>query len=165
MTSSPTNAFAVFGFEPTMEIDRDDLESRYLAESRASHPDFHTQSDPEAQATALRRSADVNDAYRILRDPWKRAEACIEARDPGALEATKTLDGMFLMEAMELAEEVAEASPDAHDALRARIEPSVDAFLASIRSALASGDTREAATLVHKARYSRKALRDLDASE
>jgi molecular chaperone HscB len=155
--------FAVFGLAVAHDLDPRALETRYIELSRACHPDHHAQADADAQVAMLTRAADVNEAYRVLRDPWRRAEAMLAQRAPGLLASCKTLAPAFLMDAMELAEQVAEARGDhaAASALHARIEVLVAADLAAVGSALASSDWPSAATRLHQSRYHRKALHDL----
>lgn len=156
--------FAVFGLPVSHDLEPHTLERRYLELSRACHPDHHQAADADAQIALLSRAADVNDAYRVLRDDWRRAEAVLAQRAPDALEATKTLSPTFLLAAMELAESVAECPPGpAADALRLRLQSLVADDLAAIRSALSAAQWRTAATRLHESRYHRKALHDLTA--
>ncbi len=160
-----TDAFAVLGLDPAMNLCPVELETRYLELSREFHPDFASGESADTQAERIRRSADVNDAYRALRNPWVRAERVAEVLDPGCMERTKALPPMFLMEAMELAEEVAGRSDDARPALHAKIEADVNDYLARITQALEESRGADAAVLLHESRYFRKALHDLDDPE
>ncbi|MCA8941366.1 MAG: Fe-S protein assembly co-chaperone HscB [Planctomycetes bacterium] len=158
-----TDPFAVLGLEPSMDLPRDELEQRYLEASRETHPDRAAASADET--ATLRRSAEVNDAYRALRDPWRRAEVIIAKADPSALDRKKDLCPVFLMEAMELAERVADAEPSEFSKLRQSIESRRDSYLQRLRSALAENRIDDAAVLLHESRYCRKALRDLEERE
>ena len=153
--------FAELELPAALELDKGELERRFVALSRDSHPDRHRDAGADEQIAVLERSARLNDAYRVLRDRWRRAEALLELREPGVMDATKKLDPMFLGEAMELAEEVAEAGADAATALRARLGAEIEADWTAIGEAAATGDWRAAATRLHQSRYRRKALADL----
>lgn len=146
-----------------MDLSRDDLDERYHELSRVSHPD-HARGDVE-QACAIQRSAAINDAYRALRDPWRRAEMLIVRADRDALERKKDLCPVFLMEAMDLAEQVADAAPERLPALREELEERCSSYLERLRSALSDQRIEDAAVLLHESRYCRKALRDLDQRE
>ena len=63
---------------PSLALDSDDLKRRFYERSRQWHPDRFSQAGKEAQETALQRSAVLNDAFRTLRDPVKRAEYFLE---------------------------------------------------------------------------------------
>ncbi|MEC7726315.1 MAG: DnaJ domain-containing protein, partial [Planctomycetota bacterium] len=106
------DAFAVFGVPRALDLDANDLELRYLQLSRECHPDHHRSEDVGESVAVLQRAAEVNDAWNVLKDRWKRARALLEAEAPGVLEANKKLDPMFLADALELAEEVAFADGD-----------------------------------------------------
>lgn len=165
--SSP-DPFAALGLEPALELDLEALEESYLARSRDAHPDrwsdeLRSSDDPERLAEALALSAAINDAYRTLRDRWLRAGVLIDHIDSTARDATRSLSPAFLVEAMELAEAVAEVSADGAAALRAEIETRTEDAFASIAEALGAGDARAAATALHQSQYFRKARADLDA--
>src|SRR5260370_40319030 len=63
---------------PSLALDSDDLKRRFYERSRQWHPDRFSQAGKKAQETALQRSAVLNDAFRTLRDPVKRAEYFLE---------------------------------------------------------------------------------------
>lgn len=157
------DVFAVFGLEPRLDIARSELEARYLELSRACHPDHHAAAGADERIALLTRAAEVNDAYRILRDPWQRAEALVERAAPGTLAATKSLDPSFLADALELAEEVANTEPgtDGADALRARLIAALAGDWDALAAAVERESWHDAAVQLHEARYHRKALRDL----
>ncbi|MFY9344194.1 MAG: Fe-S protein assembly co-chaperone HscB [Planctomycetota bacterium] len=163
---SPVTArdpFTVFGVPRSLDLDDRQLEQRYLALSRECHPDrFRAQETVDCVAV-LARAAEVNDAWRILRDPWQRAKALLEAQRPGVLNRNKKLDPGFLAAALELAEEVAFAKPDAIPALRARLQQALAGDFAALRHHVAGGDLDAAAKQFHASHYHQKALADLDA--
>jgi molecular chaperone HscB len=156
-----SDPFAVLGVPRRIDLDERELEQRYLALSRDAHPDHHQQAAADAQAEALRRSAAINDAYRLLRDRWRRAETLVELTAPGAMARTKQLDPEFLGAAIELAEAVATATPGEKPALAARIEQELERRFAAVAQAFAEPQAETAARRLHEARYWRKALADL----
>ena len=164
MTHVPApDPFAVFGLERAMDVDDRALEQRYLKLSRECHPDLHRAQVNADCIAVLQRSAEINDAWKILRDPWQRARALLELRDPGVLERNKKLDPAFLGEALELAEEVAMANGAAVAPLRERLAATLAADLTAIRNDLAHGENDAAARRMHQSHYHRKALQDLNA--
>lgn len=156
------NPFAVLGLEPRMDLPAKELEQAYLSLSRETHPDAHPGATPEEQVQILSRSADINDAHKVLKDPWRRATAILELRQVGIMGDTKQLEPAFLMEAMEQAEAVANCDEPARAALLARLETQVEQCLAQVTAAIQQGHDREAAVLIHQARYHRKAHQDLE---
>lgn len=154
--------FTVFGLPRSLDLDERALESRYLRLSRDCHPDLHRSKETGDCIAVLQRSAEINDAWRILRDPWQRARALLELLSPGALERNKRLDPAFLAEALELAEEVAFADGEATSRLRERLQQAIAADYAAVRAALDAGDADAAARRFHASHYHQKALQDLD---
>ena len=160
-----TDPFEVLGVARSLDLDAVELETLWIRKSREVHPDHLGDLPADEQTRALGRAAELNDAYRALRDRWQRVEALCEVLEPGVLERTKTLPPAFLMEAMETAEEAADVDPgsDAARALDARLAAAETAWFDEIRDACASGDAERAAIALHKSRYDRKALADLRA--
>ncbi|MCA8954420.1 MAG: Fe-S protein assembly co-chaperone HscB [Planctomycetes bacterium] len=153
--------FTVLGVAPEMDLDERALETRYRRLATESHPDFNRGLDAAAHVEMLERAARLNDAFHVLRDPWRRAVALIELRDAQAMQQTKTLCPVFLMEAMETREAVDDAALDRLATLRSEIEAKLAHYLEDVRGHLARGEVRTAATLVHQSNYYRKALADL----
>ncbi|MCC6669671.1 MAG: Fe-S protein assembly co-chaperone HscB [Planctomycetes bacterium] len=156
--------FATLELEVRMDLDPATLEGNYLRLSRLSHPDLLGSLPAEAQIEAMARSARLNDAYRVLRDPWHRARAILDLRAPGAFAGAKRLSGEFLAGMMDLAEEIATARGDAVAPLRARLRRTIDGYLQRICEQLARGEYHAAAVSLHESNYHRKALHDLDAA-
>jgi len=160
--SPALDPFSVLGVPHTLDLDPRLLEQRYHELSRTCHPDLHRSTATADCIAVLQRSAEVNDAFRVLRDPWERAKALLELRSPGVLDREKRLDPEFLMQALELAESVATAEPAQRPALRAELQQALALDFAAIAKADQKGDFAAAARLFHAASYHRKALRDLE---
>ena len=157
------DAFAVFGVARTLDLDEQELELRYLKLSRDCHPD-HNRSEKITDCVAvLQRSAEINDAWNVLRDPWRRARAFLEAESPGVLDRNKKLDPMFLMAALELEEEVAHADSNNQELLLAKLQTAIDADYEALRNDVAQGKLDAAAKRVHQSHYHLKAWNDLEA--
>lgn len=161
-TPPALDPFSVLGVEHTLDLDARVLEQRYHELSRACHPDLHRSTATADCIAVLQRAAEVNDAFRVLRDPWERARALLELRAPGVLDREKQLDPAFLLAALELAEAVATAGVAAIPALRAELQQALAADFAAVAAAAQAGDFAAGARRFHAANYHRKALRDLD---
>jgi molecular chaperone HscB len=66
--------FAFFGLERKLQIDGGALQKRFYELSRQWHPDRFTRRPVEEQNQALEATSILNDGYRTLKDPVKRAE-------------------------------------------------------------------------------------------
>jgi molecular chaperone HscB len=131
--------FATLGVEPRFDLDPIELERRHRELSRALHPDRHAAEAPAQRRIALSRAIEVNEAYRLLRDPIRRAERVLAHRGvPVGETAEPPASPQLLMEMMESREELA-------DAVRARDSARVEALGKGMRD-------REAALLSRLAR-------------
>ncbi|MBL9079531.1 MAG: Fe-S protein assembly co-chaperone HscB [Planctomycetes bacterium] len=155
--------FTVFGLPRALDLDERALEQRYLRLSRECHPDRLRATDAGDCIAVLQRAAEINDAWQVLRDPWRRARALLEAERPGVLERNKRLDPGFLASALDLAEAVADARGAATAPLRAQLTAALAADWDRLRGHVLRGELDAAARAVHESHYHTKALHDLDA--
>jgi len=68
-----TDYYALFGIPKSLNLSLDVLQQRYYELSRELHPDRFMRKPEAEQQRALEMSSALNDAYRTLRDPLKRA--------------------------------------------------------------------------------------------
>ncbi|MGB2642383.1 MAG: Fe-S protein assembly co-chaperone HscB [Candidatus Acidiferrum sp.] len=66
--------FAVFGLPRKLWIGMDALEQKFLQLSWKLHPDNFVNANEEERELSLKRSSELNDAYRTLSDPVARVE-------------------------------------------------------------------------------------------
>lgn len=100
----------MLGVERRFDLDLAVLGKTHRELSRALHPDRYVQAGASERRAALDKAASVNEAWRTVRDPIKRAEALFrvhgiavgENHEPKATPA-------FLMEVLEEREALAEA--------------------------------------------------------
>ncbi|HUS47065.1 MAG TPA: Fe-S protein assembly co-chaperone HscB [Phycisphaerae bacterium] len=91
------------------DIDQQALHESYVALSRHTHPDYHVDDSTEAQALSMTVSAAVNEAYRTLSDPIRRAAYLLELLGgPPSAEDKSVPDG-FLETMMMMQEELMDA--------------------------------------------------------
>jgi molecular chaperone HscB len=170
--------FERLGLPRRFSIDANELERAYLARSRAIHPDYH-RTGSDADLTASQDlSADVNEAYNILRDPFTRAEHLLKLEGgPGASDQ-KQMPPAFLAEMLEARERIEEARvgcPDDAAILAAEFDKRYDGLLTEIAALFdrltqrPAGDAARVALLsqirglLNAAKYVRGLIRDLHA--
>jgi molecular chaperone HscB len=66
--------FAMFEIPRKLWIEMSVLEQKFLQLSWKLHPDNFVNANPEEREVSLKRSSELNDAYRTLRDPVARVE-------------------------------------------------------------------------------------------
>jgi molecular chaperone HscB len=108
--------FAVLGVPRRFDLDMNELEARYKDLSRKLHPDRFAKADPRARRASLQRTVQLNEAWRALKEPLKRAEYLLElgglklaTDDGGARSGGVAAPPALLMEILELREELGEA--------------------------------------------------------
>mgnify|MGYP000621833161 CR=1 FL=1 len=151
-------------------LDRDGLEQAYLQRAAAAHPDKVPQDDSSAKRAAMELSAAINEAYRTLRDPVKRAEYLVklggrdlDSSDPDV--GAPKMPQAFLIEMIEHRERVAEAQAagaDALDDLRDDVESQEGQALRDAVAAIEAADTEAAARHLVVRRYLQRLLDEID---
>ena len=127
--------FAFYGLPETFLPDEAVLKRLYYAKSRETHPDFHATSSPDNQAEMLRQATLNTDAYRTLAHPDQRMAYLL--RQHGLLEEGKQeqLPPDFLMDMMDLNEQLMELE----DAPNAAAQAPVAAKVANLAATLDAG--------------------------
>lgn len=99
----PSDYYSLFGLESKLTLDSADLEKRFYALSRRLHPDLFTRKSERERQYSLEATAVLNDAYRTLRDPVRRAEYVLKQNgfDIGE-QRTKDVPPELLEEVFEL---------------------------------------------------------------
>jgi molecular chaperone HscB len=101
--------YAVFGLPRKLALNEEDLRRRFYELSRQHHPDFHQTKTAAERAVALGASAEVNRAYRALRDPLARVEYVIALEEGGDGRVAPAAPAELLAEMLEVQEALEEA--------------------------------------------------------
>ena len=142
MSTAPTSTthsktvdyFSIFGLPRKLWIEMSALEQKFLQMSWKLHPDNFVNASEEDRDLSLKRSSELNDAYRTLRDPVGRVEYLLAiegARKEG--EHKQQAPPELLEEVFELNEsldELREAKASGGDlaALKSRLESAEEGF-------------------------------------
>jgi molecular chaperone HscB len=167
--------FDTLGIAPTFDLDVGAVEKRYRELSRVLHPDKHVGASPAERRISLGKAVEVNEAWRLVRDPIRRAEALLQRRGVEVREGSEPkADPAFLMEMMEQREALSEAKAT-HDvasvrALGKRIRERESDVLGRLARGFAAngapgGDVAALVPLVGELRYYRRFLDEVSAIE
>ena len=98
-----TGYYELLGIPRNLNVSLDELQKHYYELSRQLHPDRFMQKPEAEQQRALDMSSALNDAYRTLKDPIKRAEyiLSLEGFDIGE-QGSKDVPPELLEEVFEL---------------------------------------------------------------
>ena len=162
--------FEALGTEPIFDLDLASLEQRHRDLSRALHPDRHATSGAGERRMALGRAIEVNEAFRTLKDPVRRAEALLARRGVQSGEGKEPpASPALLMEVMERREALADLRRSKDEAALLRQISEVHAEEVRTQAALAeafaaeSADPTEILKRIGELRYYRRFLEEASA--
>jgi len=181
MSSVSRNFYEFFGLDKKLVIDNDHLQKRFYDLSRQWHPDRFSRKSPEEQAQALEATSVLNDGYRTLRDPVRRAEYLLtEEGFPIGEQRSKDVPPELLEEVFELnmaLEELKGGDEDARPQLETarvnfvRLRTDIDGELEDLfaRYDAAEPESESARQALHeirgvlnRRRYTENLIRDVD---
>jgi molecular chaperone HscB len=161
--------FAVLGLPRAFVVDLAAIEKTHRELSRALHPDRYTGAAPTERRAALSKAVEVNEAWRVVRDPVRRAEALLSlAGVPVGEDKEPPASPDFLMEVMDQREALADAraSKDTKriEALAAEVQRAAEAAEGNVGAALEKGITanqaRSALEALGRLRFYRRFLEE-----
>ncbi len=157
------NHFEIFGLQPSVDLDVSSLEAKYRDLSLQNHPDRN----PSDRVAAAQRTAAINDAIKVLKDPARRALYLLQLKGIDLERVQMPMD--FLERILEQREqlEIAKAKKDVPRArgLAAQISAESDGVLAEGQAALRAGDVQKATTALAKVRYFTRFIEEVEAFE
>jgi len=139
-TPLESNFFDLFGIEKKYALDRRQLRDRFRAMQKEFHPDnFANATDHDRRISAQYASL-INEAYTTLSDPVSRGQYMLSLAGVSTDEEQDTrMDPEFLMQQIELREELDDArsaSPDALRVLLARVDEDFSARVSQLTDIL-----------------------------
>jgi molecular chaperone HscB len=158
--------FELFGLPERFAQDRAAIDARWKELQREAHPDKFAAQGEAAQRIAMQWSVRINEAYRRLKDPLKRAAYLCELRGaPINAENNTAMPADFLMEQMAWREELEEARGEADlDVLNGELRQARDATLRRIEELLdAKADAGAAAQQVRGLMFIERFGQDVEA--
>lgn len=152
------------------EVNPQDLESRWKTRAAAVHPDRFANASDAEKRVAMQWSAQVNEAYRVLKDPLKRAQyLCELAGFPTENQSNVPLDPMFLMQQMQWRETLEafsdQGSPGALDDLAQEILSDRDARMSEVSQLIDQGKWEDVVKRLHEWMFIEKFLQELSGAQ
>jgi molecular chaperone HscB len=159
--------FGLLGLAPGYDVDLAALERAFFDRSKALHPDRFAGAPVAERVVALSRSRALNDAYQLIKRPVSRAEYLL-ARAGVAIGDNERLEPAFLMEILELREELAEARAAGDVKLVEKLQRAMQArrteALAALPALFAAGDYPAIKQRLIVLRYVNRYLEECDAA-
>jgi molecular chaperone HscB len=165
--------FVTLGIASTFDVDLAAVEKVHRDLSRALHPDRYVGASKSERAAALAKAVEVNEAWRVVRDPIRRAEALLALHGVAVSDAegraAAKADPDFLMDMLEQREALSEARAGKDIEAVRRMAAAIEARMRGVELALTEGFARgEAATLAGKVgelKFYRRFLDEVSAIE
>ena len=165
------NYFELFNLEVGYDLDVKQLADHYRQLQRAFHPDQYAAGSESEKLMAVKKSAQINDAFSTLKSPVARAEYLLSLAGLDLAHETKTLqDPAFLMQQMEYREHL-EDIQHMSDPLSAivefeqTLEQEQLALQGKISQQLKTEDFESAANSVRKLKFMFKLISELERLE
>lgn len=122
------NYFELFEQPISFELDLDRLTSQYYNLSKKYHPDRFTLASEQDQAAALEKSAEVNKAFKILKDENSRIRYILDLFNAAPQEGKEKMSQEFLLEMMDLNEAIMEYKFDPSNEKEVKIREQIETF-------------------------------------
>ncbi|ANP63822.1 MULTISPECIES: co-chaperone HscB [Vibrio] len=165
------NHFELFGLPSQFKLDGSLLSSQFRELQKRFHPDNFATGSERDRLMAVQKAAQINDAYQVLKNPISRAEYILAEQGVEIRGEQQTMqDPMFLMEQMELREELEEIADksDPESALfdfDSKVSKMYKQHLASVEQELDDGLWAEAADRVRKLKFIAKLKNEIELVE
>ena len=156
-----SDKFAALGFEPSFD-EPGGLDERFRALSRKLHPDRFARATAQERRYSLEQTTRLNDAYKTLKDPVRRAEHLLQLR---GVKGDPKMSPEFLEQTLEDREKLMEAklAGEPLDGLAAGVREKRDRTLREVRELVENGgDLGEAAELLARMRYYARYLDEVE---
>src|SRR6267143_316025 len=159
--SAGLDKFALLGLEPSFD-EPQGLDDQFRSLSRKLHPDRFARATPRERRYSLEQTTLLNDAYKTVKDPVRRAEHLLALR---GIKVEPKMSPEFLEQTLEDREKLLEAktSGEPLDPLAAAVREKRDRTLSQVRELVENGgDLAQAAELLARMRYYARYLDEVE---
>ena len=161
------NYFELFDLPVAPVVNKSTLAKKYFELQKKFHPDFFTNESEEEKEMVLQQSADINKAFKIFQNSEKTIEYFLQQKGIITTDEKFSLPHEFLMEMMELNEDLSEDNPGltnnkvaAYEAvLKESILPVLQHYNATVTT---DADLQKLKEYYYKKKYLKRILERLD---
>jgi len=161
------NHFELFGLPIQFELDGSLLSTQFRELQKQFHPDNFSTASERDRLMSVQKAAQINDAYQVLKQPVSRLEYILQLNGLDIRGEQKTLqDPMFLMQQMELREELEEINDE--EALLdfdAKVNKLYKQHLLEVQQQLQDAMWEAAAEQVRKLKFIQKLKQEIEQTE
>ena len=106
------NYFELFEIPVSLKVDAGSLAKKYFELQKKFHPDYYSNESTEVQAAILEKVAQINKAFKTFKNPDEIIKYVLMEKELLEEEEKYQLPPDFLMEMMDLNEQLADAAMD-----------------------------------------------------
>ncbi len=157
------NHFELFGLPVSFKIDRGNLAQKYFELQKKYHPDFFAQGTEQEQEQALDISSQLNKALNIFKSETQTIKYVLQLKGLLQEEEKYQLPPAFLMEMMELNEELSENSARQINEIEKKLHTEVQSIIESYDdSTFTTADLLKLKEYYYKKKYLQRILDRID---
>ena len=157
------NYFELFDIPVSLQVDKNILAKKYVELQKKYHPDFYTQENEYEQAEALEKSSQINKAFKVFKNGDETIKYVLQLKSLLQDDEKYQLPPHFLMEVMELNEELSDDSLQQINALEADIYAPVKNIIANFNDTNTSAaDLLKIKEYYYKKKYLQRILDRMD---
>ena len=123
------NYFELFDMPVSLAVDKANLPKKYFELQKKYHPDFYTQADESVQEAVLEKSSQVNKALKVFQQLQSTIKYVLQLKGLLVEEEKYQLPSDFLMEVMELNENLSDGSAGVLESFETQIYSEVKAII------------------------------------
>jgi molecular chaperone HscB len=116
------NYFEIFGIPVQLKVDKSGLSAKYFELNKKFHPDFYANAIPTEQDHALEITANLNKAFKTFQNPDETIKYVLQLKGLLEEEEKYQLPPDFLMEVLEINEQLMDADQSAVSSLQSAVE-------------------------------------------
>jgi molecular chaperone HscB len=157
------NYFELFDIPVSLNVDKGSLAKKYFELQKKYHPDFYTQADEAKQQEVLEKSSAINKGLKILQNKDNTIQYVLHLKGLLEEEEKYPLPSEFLMEVMELNENLDADSTNAIAAFESDIYAEVKTTIEDYNDATTTeADLLKVKEYYFKKKYLQRILDRLD---
>ncbi|MDH2925351.1 co-chaperone protein HscB [Nicoletella semolina] len=166
-----SNPFSLFNLPVQFSVDRELLSERYLTLQKQLHPDNFASHSVQEQRLAIQKSAEINDAFQVLKSPVRRAESIIliNTGETQNVEEKSMRDMDFLMQQLEWREKLEHIEHTQNETeltvFLKQINTQEAVIIAELDATLSAKNWQKATALCDKLRYIQKLITEIERVE
>jgi molecular chaperone HscB len=157
------NYFELFELPVSIQIDKAKLAQKYIELQKKYHPDFFAKGTEHEQEQALEISSQLNKALKIFKNQDQTIKYVLQLKELLEEEEKYQLPAEFLMEMMELNEELGDGSAQQIEALETQLYSEVQLIIENYNDAtVTTADLLKLKEYYYKKKYLQRILDRLE---